>query len=517
MMVYQPAYARSGHRYQVPQALDEVDCNGQMLRYAHDLHDLMQAHATLSREHQSLLLSLGRSSVQPAGVLTDSAGHGTEPANGSALHDPVTGLPNQLLLDEQLNLSLHLAQYRGQYFALLYIGLDGIGLFDSSAQQLVLREVTGRLQRAVRDNDLVSRVTTDVFGVVLAGTHLQADIRLVAENLLTAMSAPVYIGKDRIRVTCNMGCARYPLDGTDAHMLRKNAAEALCFAQLEGGSHLHFHDAASQSERPFSLGLSIWGAIERGEMHLVYQPRVSLGPIPVITGCEALVRWYHPMKGVIAPSVFIPVAERNGAILALGDWVLERAINQAACWHGSGMAGLRVSINVSPLQLDAPDFVDRVTALAACAGVDAQCIELEITESLAEGPTVPRLGTLAKLRQSGFRVALVDCGKGLSFLSGTQPLPIDCLKIDRQLIQQLHHNELAKAMTRCVVDMGKALGIDVVADGVETDVQLAVLVSQGCHLVQGFLTGRPMSPQVLSGCLTGSAAEQDAFSAMGAS
>ena len=503
MMVYQPAYARSGHRYQVPPTLDEVDCSGQMLQYAHDLHDLMQAHATLSREHQSLLLSLGRSSVQPAGVSTDSAFHGIEQTNWSALHDPVTGLPNQHLLDEQLNLSLHLAQYRGQYFALLYIGLDGIGLFDSSEQQLVLREVTGRLQRALRDNDLVSRVTTDVFGVVLAGTHLQADIRLVAENLLTAISAPVYIGKERIRVTCNMGCVRYPLDGTDAHMLRKNAVEALCLAQLEGGNHFHFHDAASESERPFSLGLSIWGAIERGEMHLVYQPRVSLGPIPVITGCEALLRWYHPMKGVIAPSVFIPVAERNGAILALGDWVLEQALNQAACWHVSGMAGLRVSINVSIFQLDAPDFVDRVTALAAGAGVNAQSIEVEITESLAEGPTVPRLGTLAKLRQRGFRVAMVDCGKGLSFLSGTQPLPIDCLKIDRRLIQQLNHNELAKAMTRCVVDMGKALGIDVVADGVETDVQLAVLESQGCHFVQGFLTGRPMSSQMLFGCMAG--------------
>lgn len=510
MMVYQPGDGRLSRR--VAPSRDGADDDCQLFRYAHDLNDLMLAHTALTRQYQGLLASLGHTKAPPPVEPTRDVGW----KNWSTMHDTQTGLPNQYLLDEQLGLTLQSAQTRGQSFALLYVGLDRLDLFDPTDRDFVLGEVTGRLQQAVRDNDLVARVTPGVFAVLLMGTHSQPDVRCVAENLLTAMATPVYIGKKRMRLTCNMGCARYPLDGTDAHMLRKNAVEALCHAKREGGSHLHFHGAEPDGDRPFSLGLPIWGAIERGEMHLVYQPRFSLGPNPIVRGCEALLRWYHPMKGVIAPNVFIPVAERNGAILELGDWVLAQAINQIACWQASGIAGLCVSVNVSPLQLDTPDFVDRLTDLAALAGVDARCIELEITESLAKDSAVLRLAALARLREGGFRVALVDCGKGLSFLSGAQPLPIDCLKIDRQLIHQLNRNDVAKAMTRCVVEMGIALGVDVVADGVESDAQLTALTNLGCHFVQGYLTGRPMSPQLFSGYLSGCLGAVGAFGAMNA-
>lgn len=505
MMVYQPAYERSSRRA-TPSEVNQ-DLDGQLLRYAHDLHDLMHAYTALNRRYQGLLLNMGRNLPRQVGDAAEGVAMSDDirRLNWLAVHDTLTGLPNKHLLTEQIGLTMQAVQGSGQSFALVCIGLDRLDTtlanLDGAECDELLCEVVRRLQRAVRENDLVARLKANDFAVLLMGTHLQSDIRLVAENLMAAVAAPMKIGAKRLRVSCSMGCARFPVDGAEADVLLKNADVAMYLAKLEGGSHFHFYEAAPDCEQPFSMGLAIWGAVGRGEMHLVYQPQIAPGPTPTLRGCEALLRWHHPVMGEISPDVFIPVAERNGSIVPIGDWVLEQVFRQAASWQTSGLTGFRVSVNVAPQQLDSADFVERLVEIAVRAGVDATCIELEVSESSAMSHAEQNLGMLARLRQHGFRVAMDDFGKGYSNLSRLQTMPIDCLKIDKKFIQDLGRSETAKAVSRCFVDMGVAMGIEVVAEGVENDEQLAVLTRQGCHLIQGYLTGRPMSPQVFTGFL----------------
>lgn len=411
-------------------------------------------------------------------------------------HDALTGLPNQRMLDEELRNELGQAQTLGHPLALVYLDLDRFKpINDSLGHHIgdqVLRKVAERLLACVRENDLVARVGGDEFVILLKGIQHKSDIQRVAETLVAAVAEYVQIGSHRIAVGCSMGCARHPFDGLDGATLTQNADAAMYAAKKMGGGLLMFHDAQEAQDPPISLGLALWGALERDEMQVVYQPQVDASNGRTLRGCEALLRWYPAAGGEIPPDVFIPIAERNGFICVLGEWVFKTAVDQLAQWHLSGLRGLRMSVNVSPRQLEAPSFVDSVLQLVQNAGVSPSCVELEVTESVAMRNDKTSFGALASLRAHGFKVAMDDFGMGYSSLARLKDMPIDRLKIDRQFVQDLASSSVAQAVSQCFVNVGLALGIDVIAEGVESAEQLDLLAVQGCNQVQGFLTGRPM-------------------------
>jgi EAL domain-containing protein (putative c-di-GMP-specific phosphodiesterase class I) len=277
--------------------------------------------------------------------------------------------------------------------------------------------------------------------------------------------------------------------------LLKRADSAMYAAKRRGGNHFSFYQSDTDPSVVPSIGLDLWQAIERQQLHLVYQPQVSA--TGRLHGCEALLRWTHPSLGEISPLKFIPVAETNGAIIPLGDWVLATACRQLRYWQDNGLPELNMSINVSSRQLRDPSFPDRVCQILLANGVKPQFIELEITESEALQSQACGDERLQPLRALGIKIAIDDFGTGYSSLSRLKILPIDRLKIDQSFVRDVATSQDARAISQCFVTMGLAMGKEVVAEGVETSAQWQVLSSQGCHLIQGYFTGRPMAAESL--------------------
>ena len=469
-----------------PSEADDADLDSQSLCFAQDLCELMQAHTSLNHRYQNLLQRL-----EQAGITGDIA----EPSdqvklNWIALHDSMTGLANRWMLGEQMDALLRVVQPGGQQFALLHIGVDRLDSFSISERHVVLREVASRLQRALRHSDLLARVGKGTFAVILRGVHRQTDVRQVADKLLGAVSGVCFTGISNRRITCSLGCARYPTDGVESHVLSRHADLALQAAAQEGGGCCHFHERATGLTKSFSLGLALWGAADRGELRVVYQPQWKAGQQVSLRGYSASLRWHHTVQGEVLPDEFIPAAVRNGAIHLLGDWMLKQVLGQLSGWQACGIEGLQLTVSLMPVQLEAPDFVDRLLGWTTLAGVEPSCLELDVTDPLP-GQAVPSPAMLDRLRHKGFRVSQ-SCGRqAFASLTCAQPMPLDCIRLDRQLVQALPVSEQARALCRCYVDLGHSLGLDVVAEGVDTDAQWAILRGMGCQQVQGALTGLP--------------------------
>lgn len=422
--------------------------------------------------------------------------------NWLAHHDTLTQLPNRRMLDECLHMELLQAQSQGQMLALIYMDLDRFKpINDQLGHQVgdrVLQQVAIRLQSSVREDDVVARVGGDEFIILLKRIQHKPDIQRVAEAVIASVSEPLLVGEHRLTVGCSLGCARYPTDGTDGESLIRHADAAMYAAKEQGGSLMHFHNAQGDDEVPAGLGLALWGALDRGEIWVMYQPQVDARQSHRIMGCEALVRWTLASGVEVGPDVFIPIAERNGFIRLLGEWVFKTAVRQLADWRALGWTGLRMSVNVSPKQLEDAELPKRLRQLACEADVPSTCVELEVTESVAMSNQQVSFDMLAQLRSYGFKVAIDDFGMGYSSLARLKHMPIDRLKIDRQFVHDLSSSSVALAVSQCFVDVGLALGIDVIAEGVESADQLQLLADQGCQQVQGFLTGRPMTAQELT-------------------
>ncbi|WP_272473184.1 putative bifunctional diguanylate cyclase/phosphodiesterase [Baekduia alba] len=419
-----------------------------------------------------------------------------------ALHDPLTQLPNRMLLLDRLRLSLARRRREGRYVAVLYLDVDDFkGINDSlghAAGDALLRALAPRLSEVLRPSDTLARLGGDEFAILLEGLDDPAESVRVAERLLSVIGAPVDVAGVSLRSTASIGIALAapdaPMEGED---LVRDAGVAMYRAKRAGRGRAELFDDAMRAETVERLALTndLRQAVEDGDLRLVYQPLVHLGRRQA-SGFEALIRWTHPERGEIPPGRFIPLAEQHGLIEPLGQWVMREALTQLRRWQDAGFAlDMGMSVNVSRVQLSRPGLADDIFALLDELALAADRLVVEVTESaVMEDPDVAT-ATLDALAERGVRIALDDFGVGQSSLACLRDLPLDALKLDRQFITSLASSREAAAIVRAVCDMARTLHFGVVAEGVETEAQWQVVEALGCDFGQGFLYARPTRPE----------------------
>jgi diguanylate cyclase (GGDEF)-like protein len=405
-----------------------------------------------------------------------------------ARHDALTNLPNRRLFRERLEGALRRVT-RGEQVAVFCLDLDRFKEVNDTLGHPVgdelLKEVARRLSKCVREGDTVARLGGDEFAVVQVGGELQvAETSALANRLIEVISAPCTIQDHQLIIGATLGISIAPDDGADPDQLLKNADMALYRAKGDGrGSYRFFEagmDARAQARRVLELDLRT--AMSRGEFEVHYQPLLDIKTSNIIC-FEALLRWNHPQRGLTLPLEFISLAEDTGLIVPIGDWVLRTACADAARWPHD----VRVAVNISPAQFKNRNLVASVTAALSAAGLAANRLELEITESVLLQETDATLATLHKLRALGPRISMDDFGTGYSSLSYLRSFPFDKIKIDRSFVSELAVRGHSMAIVRAVTGLGRSLGISTTAEGVETKEQLALLRSEGCNEVQGHL------------------------------
>ncbi len=439
-----------------------------------------------------------------------------------ALYDPLTGLPNRTLLHDRLTQSIQHATRFCTCFAVMFIDLDYFkdvnDNFGHDTGDALLRSVAERLQSTTRGSDTCARLGGDEFVVAIQDVHSYEDVRTVAQLLLDHFSQPFLVDGHEILLSSSIGIAVYPGDGVSAGDLVKNADTAMNFAKKLGKNCLQFFSAEMQSsiQNRMIMQNELRKALESDELTLHYQPRVdSLSGC--IIGMEALVRWHHPVRGLLIPQEFIPLAEESGQIVALGEWVLYEACNQAANWQQIGFPPLKISVNFSPVQFQRSNVLEMVRHTLLKTGLPPGMLEIEITEGtlMQSGPSLhenkvenfcsrshpgqykmqsgvpPLAEVLNSLQQLGVSIALDDFGTGYSSLSYLNQFPIDVLKIDHSFVNDSVETS-GSPIIAAIIAMADKLNLRVVAEGVETAGQRRYLVGQACHELQGFLTGRPM-------------------------
>ncbi len=362
----------------------------------------------------------------------------------------------------------------------------------------LLRVVADRLRDGVRDTDTIARLGGDEFAIVQTALESPGDATALARRLIDLIEAPFDIDGHQIVIGVSIGIAFGPRDGTDANRMLTCADLALYRAKFDGrGVYRLFQadmDAAMQARRAVEVDLR--QALPGDQLEVVYQPQIDV-PSRTIGGCEALLRWRHPEKGLISPDHFIPVAEETGLIVPIGEWVLRKACVAAANWPDD----LKVAVNLSAVQFRSRDLVDVVANALAESGLRAHRLELEITETVMLQDTDTVLATLHKLRLLGIQIAMDDFGTGYSSLGYLRRFPFDRIKIDKSFIRELGVHDDCLAIVRAVTALGRDLGIAITAEGVETRQQVEVLERAGCSELQGFLFSRPVPEAAIAGLL----------------
>ena len=413
-----------------------------------------------------------------------------------AHHDPLTNLPNRLLIKERLHQALIRAHRHREKVAVLYVDVDHFKWINDSLGHEVgdkyLIHFTTRMQEILRESDVVGRLGGDEFLVVLDTIENQNAIATVVQKLITELCRPVSINGRKLGVSCSIGVSLYPDDGEDVETLIRTSDAAMFAAKDSGRSKFEFYtpEMMVAANRFIELNLDLRRGYLAQELCLYLQPQVAIGG-GAVTGVESLIRWQHPDKGLLTPDSIIPIAEESGQIIELGEWVLKEACAMFARWCWSGYQLETISVNVSPLQLKEPGFVEAVQKIVEEAGVSPGCLELEITESVLQLET-NCIHSLEALRRLGIKIAIDDFGTGYSSLSSLKLLPIDRLKIDRAFIRHLPGDDNDRAITELIVAIGHTLGLKVIAEGVENSEQLDFLRDKSCDQVQGFYFYKPM-------------------------
>jgi diguanylate cyclase (GGDEF)-like protein/PAS domain S-box-containing protein len=410
-------------------------------------------------------------------------------------HDPLTGLPNRRLLEDRLTQALALSYRNRKQTAVMFVDLDRFKAINDSlghaVGDLLLKEVAQRLVRQLRVGDTICRIGGDEFVVVLPEIKRSEDAAHVAQKVLEQLSQPVIVEERELIVTPSIGIAVFPEDGRDAETLIRNSDAAMYHAKELGRANYQFFTAEMNqaASRRLALEADLRRALGRDELRVHYQPivRARSGRI---AAHEALVRWQHPERGLIAPADFIDLAEETGLILKLGEWVLRQACRWATFIGVE--RGLPVSVNLSPRQFNDPKLVHTVAAALHETGLPARLLQLEITESTAMQHTDVALATLRRLKELGVSVAIDDFGTGYSSLSYLKRFPVDTLKIDGSFTSELPGDPDQCAIVSAIVALAHALELEVIAEGVETAAQREFLESCGCDYIQGYLTGMPL-------------------------
>lgn len=414
-----------------------------------------------------------------------------------ASHDSLTDLPNRETFNGLLRDAIDAAQRRDHRFAVLFIDLDRFKVINDSlgheAGDLLLLEVANRLRGALRTSDVVARLGGDEFVVILDQCGEIDAVQRIATELLAVLAEPMELAGHECHTTASIGIAMYPANGSDAQTLTKNADMAMYLAKEDGKNGYRFfsNEVKTQSIERLSLESALRRALEREQFSLNYQPKVDM-ETGQITGVEALLRWTHPDLGSISPAQFIPLAEETGLIVPIGRWVLNEACAQAMAWQRRGLLPLSMAVNLSPRQFADEHLLQDVDEALAASGMSPVLLQLEVTESMMMRNVGRALKVLDSIQSRGIRLAIDDFGTGYSSMSLMKHFPIDTIKIDRSFVRDLPQDSEDQAIAQAIISMGKALGMTVVAEGVENAEQEAFLRTHGCDEMQGFLVSKPL-------------------------
>jgi diguanylate cyclase (GGDEF)-like protein/PAS domain S-box-containing protein len=420
-----------------------------------------------------------------------------------ATHDELTGLPNRAVFGELLDHALDAAARRDRHCALLFIDLDRFKIVNDSlgheAGDLLLKEMARRLGGCMRRSDVLARLGGDEFVVLLEELTDSNQAADVARKVLSSVLAPVEIMGHECRVTASIGIALFPADARDSQTLMKHADMAMYVAKEEGKNNFQFYSKHSSpmSVERLVLESHLSRALERREFTVQYQPKVDMRT-GEIKGAEALLRWWNSELGALSPTQFIPVAEDSGLIVPIGKWVLKTACEQNVAWQRRGLPPIVMSVNMSPRQFKDPALLDDIAEVLAETGLPPHWLELEITESMIMHNVDLAAAKAEAIRSLGVRLAIDDFGTGYSSLSQLKRFPIDTLKVDRSFVRDIPTNAEDRAITEAIIALGKALGVTVVAEGVETAQQRDFLRDKACDEMQGFYFSRPCHPDAVA-------------------
>ena len=420
--------------------------------------------------------------------------------------DTLTGLPNRLMVFDRINVEISRAKRSGQRFAVLFVDLDDFKSVNDSLGHAVgdrlLVGIGARVQAVMRDADTVARLAGDEFLVLASDVVSEAQVEKVAERLLEAVAEPQELDGRKVVAQCSIGIALYPDNGDDAETLVANADNAMYQAKMthqQGTATFFTEEMNTRLRKRVQMEQDLRLAIELGQLTLTFQPIVATADRRH-RGAEVLLRWNHPERGAISPEEFIPLAEADGQIVEIGDWVLEQACRYWSAWRASGIDSGFLAINISRIQFRR-HFSARLAELMSIHGVPPEALELEITESVLLDDHRQVAEELSSLRAVGIKLSLDDFGTGYSSLSYLKRFRFDALKIDRSFVAGLPRDPDDVLLVKAILAMAKGFGLKVVAEGVENHDQLGFVAAQGCDLVQGYLLARPMNEEAYRGYL----------------
>ena len=427
-------------------------------------------------------------------LFTDISEHkqAEEKLRYQAYHDPLTDLPNRLMYTEHLDMALPQAQRREQMCGVMMLDLDHFknvnDTFGHEGGDKLLILVAQRLRECIRKEDTLARMGGDEFTFLLSLVDDIKDVARVAEKILASFAHPVTIDGKDLFITPSIGISLFPSDGKDAETLLKNADAAMYRAKEGGRNAYQFYtaDMNAQAQERMSLENDLRRALENGELEMYYQPKVAAKDGRIVAA-EALIRWHHPTRGFVSPGEFIPLAEEDGLILPIGEWLLNEVCRQIRRWRDAGLTVPCIAVNLSGRQFQRQNLPDLLAQAIADAGIEPGDLELELTEGTIMSNAESNIEMLVLLKRMGMSLAIDDFGTGYSSLSYLKRFPVDVLKIDYSFVRDIVTDGNSAELVRSVIGMAHGLKLEVVAEGVETPEQLAFLRQHGCDLIQGFL------------------------------
>lgn len=428
-------------------------------------------------------------------------------------YDPITHLPNRFLFKSKLDEILshkngdnsgnlyHINEsHKHQNFPkipIFYISLDRINRIQvtlgSNNRELVLCNIAKRLKESISDIEILAHLEAAEFAIILKPVKHKKNAIDIAESILDVISQSMVLGSDEVYVTASIGITFYPLDGTVADELLKNANAAMYHAQQKGGNNYQLHKSKTViiSREKLSLETNLRNALKRSEFHIYYQPKVDIRQ-GKITGAEALIRWFHPEKGLISPAEFIPIAEETGLIISIGEWVLHTACSQTKVWQEEGFAPFQIAVNLSRSQFIHRNLQERIIKIIQEVDLTPNYLELEVTEGLVMQNERAASRIMKAWQNYGIKISMDDFGKGYSSLSYLREFPFDVIKIDKSFIHNIMADSKTEAITIAIIQMAHSLNLKVVAEGVETQAELDFLQRHKCDEIQGYLFGPPL-------------------------
>ncbi len=426
-----------------------------------------------------------------------------------AYYDSVTGLPNRRLFEERLAESITFAQSKNQRVALLVLELGRFKMINDTFGKVfgdrLLQEIAQRIRTALGEGITIARLGGAEFAIILEDVKALREVQLLAQQMLAVIGAEFSFLGHSFNVSCTMGISMFPEHGRDSHILLERADAAMCSAKDQTANDVQFYSEGIDTQIRVRLRLEngLRLALERNELFLVYQPQVDTRT-GGISGLEALLRWQHPEMGLIPPNDFIAVAESSGLIVPIGEWVLRTACMQGRAWQDAGLPAIPIAVNVSAIQLRQQGFCELIRSVLRETGLDPKYLELELTEGLLMTNVDVVFTVIQELRELGVKLTIDDFGTGYSSLNYLRQFKVNRLKIDRSFVREVPKNADDAAITTAIINMAKALNLDVLAEGVENVEQLDFLRAQNCFEIQGYYFSKPMAVDQIAKKLRGS-------------